>query len=109
MSTPLATRRSKGPAPGSGQRAAFVAMCVGYSLVLLDVTAVNVALPKIAVGLNATVSDLQLVVDGYAIALASLMLAGGKVGDLIGHKRVVLTGLGVFGAASLGCALAPSK
>lgn len=83
-------------------------MCVGYFLVLLDVTAVNVALPKIAVGLHASVSDLQWVVDGYAIALASLMLGGGTVGDLIGHKRVVLAGLGVFGAASLGCALAPS-
>jgi DHA2 family methylenomycin A resistance protein-like MFS transporter len=48
------------------------------------------------------------VVDGYAIALAALMLAGGTVGDLYGHKRVVLTGLTVFGAGSAGCGLAPS-
>jgi DHA2 family methylenomycin A resistance protein-like MFS transporter len=83
-------------------------MCVGYFLVLLDVTIVNVALPRIGSGLHANVSELQWVVDGYALALASLMLAGGTVGDLHGHKRVVLAGLVVFGAASLACGLAPS-
>jgi DHA2 family methylenomycin A resistance protein-like MFS transporter len=54
------------------------------------------------------VSGLQWVVDGYALALAALMLAGGTVGDLRGHKRVVLAGLAVFGIASLGCGLAPT-
>lgn len=48
-------------------------------------------------------------VDGYAIALASLMLGGGTIGDLYGHKRVVLVGLTLFGAASLACGLAPSS
>jgi DHA2 family methylenomycin A resistance protein-like MFS transporter len=91
------------------QRAAFMVMCVGYFLVLLDVTVVNVALPTIAKGLHGTTSDLQWVVDGYAIALASLMLGGGTIGDLNGHKRVVLLGLGLFGAASLACGLAPSS
>jgi DHA2 family methylenomycin A resistance protein-like MFS transporter len=83
-------------------------MCVGYFLVLLDVTIVNVALPKIGAGIGASVSGLQWVVDGYALALAALMLAGGTVGDLSGHKRVVLSGLVVFGLGSLGCAVAPS-
>jgi MFS transporter, DHA2 family, methylenomycin A resistance protein len=82
-------------------------MCVGYFLVLLDVTIVNVALPSIASGLGAGVASLQWVVDGYAIALASLMLAGGSVGDLHGHRRVVLAGLCLFGAASLLCGAAP--
>lgn len=86
----------------------LVVMCVGYFLVLLDVTIVNVALPQIGVGLGAGASDLQWVVDGYALALASLLLAGGTVGDLRGHKRVVLSGLSVFGVASLGCGLAPT-
>jgi MFS transporter, DHA2 family, methylenomycin A resistance protein len=86
----------------------LVVMCVGYFLVLLDVTVVNVALPSIGKDLGTGVGGLQWVVDGYAIALASLMLAGGTVGDLHGHKRVVLTGLATFGVASLGCALAPS-
>jgi DHA2 family methylenomycin A resistance protein-like MFS transporter len=75
----------------------LVVMCVGYFLVLLDVTIVNVALPSIGAGLGAGVSGLQWVVDGYAIALASLMLAGGTAGDLHGHKRVVLFGLALFG------------
>jgi DHA2 family methylenomycin A resistance protein-like MFS transporter len=86
----------------------LVVMCVGYFLVLLDVTIVNVALPSIGAGLGAGVSGLQWVVDGYAIALASLMLAGGSAGDLHGHKRVVLSGLALFGVASVGCGAAPS-
>jgi DHA2 family methylenomycin A resistance protein-like MFS transporter len=88
------------------RRIAFVVMCAGYFLVLLDVTIVNVALPRIGAGLHASVSGLQWVVDGYAIALASLMLAGGTVGDLHGHRRIVLCGFGLFAAASLGCGLA---
>jgi DHA2 family methylenomycin A resistance protein-like MFS transporter len=81
-------------------------MCAGYFLVLLDVTIVNVALPRIGSGLHAGVSGLQWVVDGYAIALAALMLGGGTVGDLHGHKRIVLAGFGLFGLASLGCGFA---
>ena len=52
-------------------------------------------------------SSLQWVIDGDALALASLVLAGGTIGDLYGHKRVVLSGLAVFAVGSLGCALAP--
>jgi MFS transporter, DHA2 family, methylenomycin A resistance protein len=95
------------PAPGN-RRALLVVMCAGYFLVLLDVTIVNVALPSIASGLRAGVASLQWVVDAYAIALASLMLAGGSTGDLHGHRRVVLVGLCVFGAASLACGAAPT-
>jgi DHA2 family methylenomycin A resistance protein-like MFS transporter len=83
-------------------------MTVGYFLVLLDVTIINVTLPSIRVALGAEVSELQWVVDGYAVALASLLLTGGTFGDLYGHKRVVLTGLFVFGVASLACGLAPT-
>ena len=88
-------------------RLVLLVMCVGYFLVLLDVTVVSVALPSIGADLGADVRGLQWVVDGYAIALASLLLAGGTLGDLGGHKRVVITGLIVFGVASVGCALAP--
>jgi DHA2 family methylenomycin A resistance protein-like MFS transporter len=97
--------------PGAGKagspRTVLVVMCVGYFLVLLDVTIVNVALPRIGSGLGADVSGLQWVVDGYALALASLMLTAGTLGDLHGHKRIVLIGLVVFGAGSLACGLAP--
>lgn len=91
----------------TGRWTVLVVMCAGYFLVLLDVTIVNVALPQIGSGLGTGVSGLQWVVDGYALALASLLLAGGTVGDLRGHRRVVLTGLTIFGVASLGCGLAP--
>ena len=80
---------------GVSRRVVLVVMCAGYFLVLLDVTIVNVALPSIDAGLGAGVSGLQWVVDGYALALASLMLAGGAIGDLHGHKRVVLAGTGL--------------
>lgn len=66
------------------------------------------ALPQIGAGLGASVSGLQWVVDGYALALAALLLAGGTIGDLRGHKPIVLTGLTVFGIASAACGLAPS-
>jgi MFS transporter, DHA2 family, methylenomycin A resistance protein len=83
-------------------------MTVGYFLVLLDVTIINVTLPSIRAALGAEISELQWVVDGYALALASLLLTGGTLGDLYGHKRVVLTGSAVFGVASLACGLAPT-
>src|SRR5204862_5340643 len=83
----------------ASRRAVLVVMCVGYFLVLLDVTIVNVALPHIGAELGADVAGLQWVVDGYALALASLMLAAGTLGDLRGHKRVVLGGLALFGIA----------
>lgn len=76
-------------------------------LVLLDVTVVNVALPRIRAGLGADVAGTQWVVDGYAVAIAGLLLVGGTLGDRIGHGRVVLTGLALFGLASAGCGLAP--
>ncbi|WP_243866651.1 MFS transporter [Actinophytocola oryzae] len=85
----------------------LVVMCVGYFLVLLDVTVVNVALPAIGTSLDADPTGLQWVVDGYALALAGLLLVGGTVGDVHGHKRVVITGLAVFGLASLACGLVP--
>lgn len=83
-------------------------MCSGYFLVLLDVTIVNVALPSIGTSLRVQVSALQWVVDGYAIALASLMLPSGTVGDRVGHRRIVLAGLSVFGLSSLACGFAPN-
>lgn len=81
-------------------------MCVGMFLVLLDVTVVNVALPSIASALGADPAATQWIVDAYAVAIAGLLLTGGTVGDRIGHRRVVLAGLGVFGVASAACGMA---
>ncbi|HJQ43710.1 MAG TPA: MFS transporter, partial [Jatrophihabitantaceae bacterium] len=94
------------PNPGAGRVLAL--MCGGMFLVLLDVTIVNVALPDIQRGLHTDVAGLQWVVDGYAVAIASLLLAAGTIGDRHGHRRVLLLGFTVFGAASLACAVAPT-
>jgi DHA2 family methylenomycin A resistance protein-like MFS transporter len=93
-------KRSEDVAVG-GRRALLVVMCVGMFLVLLDVTAVNVALPSIARSLGAAVPALQWVVDGYAVTIASLLLMGGTVGDRLGHRRVLLIGFALFGIASI--------
>ncbi|NUW40494.1 MFS transporter [Nonomuraea rhodomycinica] len=83
-------------------------MCAGMFLVLLDVTIVNIALPSVGARMGGgQVADLQWVVDGYQLTLAGLLLAGGTLGDRYGHRRVVVAGFALFGAASAGCALAP--
>ncbi|TDD87211.1 MFS transporter [Actinomadura darangshiensis] len=81
-------------------------LCAGMFLVLLDVTVVNVALPGIGRALGTGLPGLQGVVDGYAVAIAGLLL-GGALGDRIGHRRMTLAGFGLFGLASLACGAAP--
>src|SRR3954451_23520074 len=82
--------------------------CLGYFFVLLDVTIVNVALESISTGLDASRSQLQWVVDAYALSLASLMLSAGHVADGFGRRRVFVFGLATFGAATAAAALAPT-
>ncbi len=89
-------------------RAVLTTMCVGYFLVLLDVSALNVALPQLRADLGAGSAGLAWVIAGYAVPFAALLLASGTTGDRIGHRRVVLCGLAVFGIGSLGCAVAPT-
>lgn len=92
-----------------GTRATILlTQCAGMFLVQLDVTVVNIALPTIGAQLHAGLPVLQWIVDGYTVVLAAFLLTGGALGDVIGHRRVVLAGLGVFGVASAGCALAPA-
>jgi DHA2 family methylenomycin A resistance protein-like MFS transporter len=93
--------------PARQRTLTLVVMCVGMFLVLLDVTIVNVALPSLRADLGAGVSELQWIVDGYAVAIAALMLPCGDLGDRAGHRRVVLAGLAAFGAGSLLAGLAP--
>ncbi|MFC9440418.1 MFS transporter, partial [Nocardia sp. NPDC057030] len=82
------------------------AACLGTLMLLIDVTIVNVALPDIAVDLRAGLSSLQWVVDGYALALAALLLVLGSLADRVGAKRAYLAGLVLFALASLGCGIA---
>jgi EmrB/QacA subfamily drug resistance transporter len=78
-------------------------------MLLVDVTIVNVALPDMAIDLQASFAGLQWVVDVYALALASLLLLVGSIADIGGRRRTYLAGLGVFVVASLACGLAPSE
>jgi EmrB/QacA subfamily drug resistance transporter len=87
----------------------LLAVCVGIFMLLLDITVVNVALPSIARSLNAGFSDLQWVVDAYALTLAALLLTTGSLGDRLGRRSMFALGLGLFTAASLACALSPSS
>jgi MFS family permease len=75
----------------------------------LDFSIVNVALPTIKRELDFAPADLQWIVTGYALTFGSLLLFGGRVGDLVGHRRVLLTGLGAFGVASLAAGLSPTS
>jgi DHA2 family methylenomycin A resistance protein-like MFS transporter len=84
-----------------------VGLCAGYFLVLLDVTVVNVALPRLDTDLHAG-AGLAWVVDAYTVPLAALLLAAGAVGDRVGHRNLVLIGFGGFGFASIVCALSPT-
>ncbi|NQE71328.1 MFS transporter [Nocardia gamkensis] len=84
------------------------AACLGTLMLLIDVTIVNVALPDIAADLDTGLSGLQWVVDGYALALAALLLVLGSLADRAGAKRAYLAGLVVFAVASLGCGVAGS-
>ncbi|HEY8682670.1 MAG TPA: MFS transporter, partial [Rhodanobacter sp.] len=79
----------------------------GFALVQLDVTIVNVALPRIAGELHAGIASLQWVVDGYALVFAVLLLGMGYVGDRYGARKVYLGGLALFALASLSCGVSP--
>src|ERR671916_1869443 len=76
-------------------------------MLLLDITVVNVALPSIREDLGASFTDLQWVVDAYALALAALVLTAGSLADRLGRRRLFAIGLGIFSVASLLAGLAP--
>lgn len=84
----------------------LTAVCLGTFMLLLDVTIVVVALPDMARSLHASLSDLQWVMDGYALALAALLLGMGAAADILGRRRVHVAGVALFAVASLGCGLA---
>ncbi|MFC9438774.1 MFS transporter [Nocardia sp. NPDC057030] len=86
----------------------LLTVCLGTFMLLIDVTIVNVALPDMRNDLNASFSSLQWVVDGYALAMAALMLGAGSIADLAGHRRTYLAGLVLFAASSLVCGIAPN-
>lgn len=82
--------------------------CLSLFIVGLDVSALNVAIPSIGRDLDATESQLQWVIDSYALVIASLLIFGGTLGDRFGRKRIFQLGLLVFGVASVLCSFAPT-
>ncbi|MDX7952879.1 MFS transporter [Lichenihabitans sp. Uapishka_5] len=98
------TRAARPPGGGATQAAASL----GFALVQLDVTVVNVALPRLGVDLSAGIAGLQWIVDGYALVLAVTLLIGGFLGDRFGARRMYLLGLAVFALGSALCGAAPS-
>src|SRR5215467_9099650 len=90
------------------QRLTLVATILGSTVVFLDSTVVNVALPAISDNLDAGLSGQQWVVEAYMLTLVSLLLVGGSLGDQFGRRRMFVFGLIAFGATSLLCAIAPT-
>src|SRR3712207_4381118 len=89
--------------------AALVVLCVGFFMIVLDATVVNVALPSIQSDLGFSQSSLAWVVNAYMIAFGGLLLLAGRLGDLISRRGMFLAGLGVFTLASLLCGVAQSQ
>src|ERR1043165_5748603 len=90
------------------RRWVLVATIIASSMTFIDGTVVNVALPALQQSLNATITDVQWVVEAYALFLGALILVGGSLGDQLGRKRVFLVGVVGFTAASVVCGLAPN-
>src|SRR6476661_9828751 len=87
---------------------ALLIVCVGIFMLLLDITVVNVALPNIQRELHTSFTDLQWVVDAYALLLATCTLNAGTLGDWLGRKRVFIAGVLIFTVASALCGSAPT-
>ncbi|HEY2652193.1 MAG TPA: DHA2 family efflux MFS transporter permease subunit [Solirubrobacteraceae bacterium] len=92
-----------------GRWIALIVLCAGFLMIILDQTIVNVALPTIQHDLRFTQSNLAWVINAYLIAFGGLLLLAGRLGDLIGRRRIFLVGLAVFTSASLLCGIAQSQ
>src|SRR5438045_3779282 len=90
------------------RRWTLVATILGSSLTFVDSTVVNVALPALQADLHATITDVQWVIEAYALLLGGLILVGGSMGDQFGRKRIFLAGVVLFTIASIACGAAPS-
>ncbi len=86
----------------------LAATILGSSMAFIDGTVVNVALPALQTALGATVSEVQWIVESYALFLAALLLPGGSLGDLYGRRKIFATGVVLFALASAWCGLAPN-
>src|ERR1044072_322475 len=88
---------------------ALYVLCAGNLMILLDTTIVNVALPSIRTDLGFSETSLAWVVNAYLLTFGGFLLLGGRLGDLYGHRRMFLGGIGLFTAASLACGVATTQ
>lgn len=91
-----------------GRTGALFAVTLGSSIVLLDGNIVNLALPAMGADLGVGFASMQWISDAYLLSLSALILLGGSLGDIFGHKKVYMVGIVGFGIGSLACALAPT-
>src|SRR5205823_12914758 len=110
-STTTISSNGHGPRTPADRRrwAALVVLCVGQLMVGLDVTVVNVALPTIQRELHFSQASLAWVVNAYLLTFGGLLLLAGRMGDLVGRKRIFVAGIAAFTVASLLCGLANSE
>jgi EmrB/QacA subfamily drug resistance transporter len=106
MRHPSHRHRPAGPPPGRSRLGLLVLLCLAQLMVILDISAVNVALPDLARDLQIGPGGLSWTITSYSLVFGSLLLLGGRAADVAGRRNVFLAGLGVFTAASLGSALA---
>src|SRR5881409_3363621 len=86
----------------------LLVLCLGFFMILLDLTVVNVTIPSIIDGLHAGLDEILWVLNAYILVYAVLLITAGRLGDMYGAKRLFLIGLAVFTLASIGCSLAQS-
>ena len=108
----LSHRHAAAPHPeaatGTKSRLLLFVLLIAQLMVILDITAVNIALPSLAGDLHLSGSDISWTITSYSLVFGSLLLLGGRAADLVGRRRMFLVGLGIFTASSLASALAPT-
>src|SRR5712671_4890751 len=97
---------AESPCGTNARRWILATTILGSSMAFIDGTVVNVALPALQTSFQASVVDVQWVIESYGLFLSALILAGGSLGDLFGRRRIFVVGVAVFAAASAGCGLA---
>src|SRR5204862_7905048 len=104
----IRSRPAAAPCSKRAGRWVLAATILASSMAFIDGTVVNVALPALQANLNATIVDVQWVIEAYSLLLAALLLVGGSLGDHYGRRRVFLIGVALFALASAWCGLAPN-
>src|ERR1043166_54290 len=104
----IRAREAAKPCSKSSGRWILAATILASSMAFIDGTVVNVALPALQAQLNATVVDVQWVIEAYSLLLSALLLVGGSLGDHYGRRRIFLIGVVLFASASAWCGFVPN-